>query len=474
VRANVGNGPHDRAPSAAATLRSIAPSVFLPALVYEIGNGAVAPIIALTALDVGASPSTAGYLLALLGVGQVLGNVPSASLADRIGDRRAMVVAAGLAVLALFGCLVAPSLLILGGALLLIGMCNATFYLARQSYVSEVVPVDLRARALSTLGGSHRIGLFIGPFLGAAAIGLTNLRAAYVVAMISTLAAALLLIVIPDQEKAADRPPAARGGMSAYAVLASHRRLFATLGFAVLAVGAVRAARQTVLPLWAEHIGLGPEQTSLIFGIASAVDMALFYPAGKMMDRFGRLSIALPSMLLLGTAVMVLPLTGAAVSFTLVAVIMSFANGIGAGIMMTLGADAAPTNNRIRFLSIWRVMSDSGNAAGPVAVSIVATAWTLAAGIVTIGSAGLLAAWGLAAWAPRYSPYATRAMVRDRRRATVPDPTAAAAAAAADAAAADAAAAAADAATDDAATDDDVAIVRRLFPNSGSANSRSS
>ncbi len=398
------------------TLRSIAPSVFLPAMVYEIGNGAIAPIIALTALDVGASPSTAGYMLALLGVGQVLGDVPSAWLADRIGDRHAMIAAAAIAVLALLGCLVAQSLIMLGIALIVIGMCNATYYLARQSYLTEVVPVDLRARAMSTLGGSHRIGLFIGPFVGAAAIGFFGLKAAYVVAMVTATTAALLLVVIPDAARADDRPPAVRGGVSASAMFTAHRRLFATLGLAVLAVGAVRAARQTVLPLWAEHIGLGPEKTSLIFGIASAVDMALFYPAGKVMDRHGRLAVALPSLSILGVAMMVLPLTSGEMMLALVAIIMSFGNGIGSGIMMTIGADVAPADNRTRFLSIWRVMSDSGNAAGPVVVSVVATVWTLAAGITVIGSAGLLATGALALWTPRYSPYATRAMVRASRR----------------------------------------------------------
>lgn len=404
------------APSAAVTLRSIAPSVFLPALVYEIGNGAIAPVIAITALDLGASPSKAGYLLALLGIGQILGDVPSSAFADRVGDRHAMVTAAGVAVLALFSCLLAPSLLVLGLALLVVGMCNATFYLARQSYLSEVAPVVLRARAMSTLGGSHRIGLFIGPFVGAAAISLTSLRAAYVVAMIAASAAALLLLLIPDVPAAGDVPIATRGGVSARAMLARHQRLFATLGFAVLAVGAVRAARQTVLPLWAEHIGLNPETTSLVFGIASAVDMALFYPAGKVMDQLGRLAVAVPSMVIIGLSMMALPLTGGVVTLTLVATLMSNGNGIGSGIMMTLGADVAPANSRIRFLSIWRVMSDSGNAAGPVVVSVVATVWSLASGIVAIGSAGVLAAAGLTTWAPKYSPYATRAMVRARRQ----------------------------------------------------------
>jgi MFS family permease len=397
------------------TLRSIAPSVFLPALVYEIGNGAIAPVIALTALDLGASPGTAGFMLALLGVGQILGDVPAARLADRIGDRHAMVLAAGVAVVCVLGCLLAGSLLVLGPALLVIGASNSTFYLARQSYLTEVAPVTLRARAMSTLGGSHRIGLFLGPFVGAAAIGLLGLRGAYVVAMVAATSAAVLLLVVHDVETSGARP--VRGGVSPREMLSRYRALFATLGLAVLAVGAVRAARQTVLPLWGDHLGLGPGQTSLVFGIASAVDMALFYPAGKVMDRYGRLAVALPSMLILGGAMMAIPLTHGVVTLTVVAMIMSFGNGIGSGIMMTLGADTAPADARTQFLAVWRLFSDSGNAAGPVVVSVVALFSTLAAGIVAIGSVGLLAAVALGIWVPRWSPYATPRSTREHRAA---------------------------------------------------------
>src|SRR3954470_3010748 len=196
------------------TLRSMAPSVFLPALVYEIGNGAVAPVVAITALDLGASAGTAGFLVALLGIGQLLGDLPSASLAARLGDRHAMVVAAGVATAAMFGCFLAPSLLLFGACLLVLGMCNATFYLARQSYLTEIAPIDLRARALSMLGGSHRVGLFIGPFVGAAVISLTSLRSAYLVAVVTAVAAAVLLLVIQDIETAApaQRPAGSRPG----------------------------------------------------------------------------------------------------------------------------------------------------------------------------------------------------------------------------------------------------------------------
>jgi MFS family permease len=391
--------------------------VFLPALVYEIGNGAITPIVALTALDLGASPSTAGYMVALLGIGQVLGDLPSAPLVNRIGERRTMLVGAGVAAAAFGVCLIARSLLLLGIALAVTGVCNAAFYLARQSYLTEVVPAPLRARAMSTLGGAHRVGLFIGPFIGAAAITLVATpRAAYAVAVGAALAAGVLLVVVADPA-VPPGPVSGRAGVRVDVAPDRQSQVFATLGLAVLAVGAVRTARQTVLPLWAEHIGLSAGQTSLIFGITAAVDMALFYPAGKVMDRAGRLSIALPSMLILGAAVMAVPLTGTSGWLTLVATVMSFANGLGAGIIMTLGADAAPAGNPARFLSRWRLMSDTGNAAGPIVVSVVAGIWTLAGGIVANGSVGLLAAWGLAAWTSKYSPYATRAMTRQRRSA---------------------------------------------------------
>jgi MFS family permease len=399
-----------------AVLRRIAPSVLLPALVYEIGNGAIAPILALVALAEGASPSVAGVLLSMLGIGRIAGDIPSAWLADRLGDRRAMLVAAAVTAAGLVVCWAVPSIWALAVALLVIGACTATFYLARQTYLSESVSLHLRARALSTLAGAHRVGIFIGPFLGAAAIHLWGTRAAFGVAVAATVATAVLLLVVPNTERADDRPPARRGGTSAWTMFVRHRRLFLTLGLAVFLVGAVRAARQTVLPLWADHIGLSATATSLIFGIANAADMSLFYPSGLVMDRLGRLWVAIPAMVLLGVGMVALPLSRGVVTMGVVAIGMSVGNGIGSGIMMTLGADTAPRNDRTSFLSIWRLLGDTGNAVGPLVPAAGAAFATLAIGISVTGLIGLAAAAGLGRWVPRYSPYATAAMAREHRR----------------------------------------------------------
>jgi MFS family permease len=394
------------------SLRSYAASSFLPAMIYEIGNGAVAPVLVTTATALGASTGLAAFSVSLLGIGRVLGDVPAAWIADRFGDRRSMLGAAVLAFFCFFVCIIAPTLLILDIDLIVLGMTSATFYIARQAYLLDVVPLPMRARAQSTLAGSHRIGLFIGPFLGAAAISLWDVRGAYVVAMASAAAAAVVLFLVRDAEVHGVLDIKTRGTGNPVRALRTHLKLFLTLGFAVAAVGAIRQARQIVLPLWAQHIGLSPAQTSIVFGIASAVDMVLFYPSGKIMDRWGRLAIAIPSMVVMAIGMFLLVLTRGIVALAVVSTLVSFGNGIGSGIMQTIGADAAPDEGRRPFLGIWRLYGDTGQAVGPLIVSVVAGVATLALGIVSVGFIGLLAAVGLAVWVPKFSSFGTPRAVR--------------------------------------------------------------
>jgi MFS family permease len=383
------------------------PNAFLPTLIFETGMGALAPVLALSARALGGSVGAAGLILALLGVGQILGDVPAGALAARVGDRKAMLIAAGIAAAALCGCALSRSVWQLGLAVTATGATNAVFNLARQAYLTEVIPVELRARALSTLGGMVRIGAFIGPFIGAAVLTVYPVRAVYWLALLCTALAATVLLIVPDLAEPAASGPGGTAPVSVRSVVGAHYRIFLTLGLAVVLVGSVRATRQTVLPLWAEHLGLSPATTSVIFGIAGLVDTLTFYPSGKVMDRAGRLWIAVPSMLVLGLTQAVLPLTHSLVSLTVVAMLMGFGNGIGSGLLMTLGADVAPPQTRSQFLGVWRLCADSGSAGGPLIVSAAASLGSLASGIITMGAVGVLAAGALLRWVPRYSPFAT-------------------------------------------------------------------
>ncbi|WP_405584743.1 MFS transporter [Streptomyces sp. NBC_01190] len=386
------------------SLKSLIPAVFLPVLIFETGMGALAPVLALSGRALGASVGAAGLVLALVGVGQILGDIPAGALAARLGDRNAMLIASCVTAVTLSGCALARNVWELGVAVTLTGASNAVIVLARQSYLTEVVPPALRARAMSTLGGMGRVGAFVGPFLGAAVLAGHPVRDIYWLALLCTAVTAVVLLAVPDVGGAA---PAAGGKpVPVRSVLRDHRRVFLTLGLAVLLVGSVRATRQTVLPLWAEHLGQSASSTSVVFGIAGLIDTLTFYPSGKVMDRAGRLWIAVPSMLVLGGAQAFLPLTHSLTTLTVVAMVMGFGNGIGSGILMTLGADVAPKETRSQFLGVWRLCADSGSAGGPLVVSAAASLGSLAAGITVMGAVGVAAAGALLRWVPRYSAFA--------------------------------------------------------------------
>jgi MFS family permease len=279
------------------------------------------------------------------------------------------------------------------------------FGLARQSYLTEAVPIQFRARALSTLGGVMRIGLFIGPFLAAAAIHPLGLAGAYWVGIGSLLAAAVLAAQMPDlvhhAARHADPRTTDTSAPTILSIARDHRRLFMTVGVGVLLVSAVRASRQVVIPLWADHIGLAASTASIIYGLAGGIDMLVFYPAGKVMDRKGRNWVAVPSMAIMGFALLLTPLTHAAVTLLLASLLVGFGNGIGSGMVMTLGADYSPPSGRAHFLGVWRLLSDIGSSGGPALLSMLTALLSLAAGIVATGLLGLVAAGVLWYWIPR-------------------------------------------------------------------------
>jgi len=384
--------------SPAFSLRSIALPAFGPTVLFCLGEGAVLPVVVLSARELGASAALSALLVTLIGVGSWLFNIPASLITIRIGERWAITGAGAIGALALAAAALAPrlhqGLWLLAVAMTIVGMATSVFNLARQKYLTEAVPVEFRARALSTLGGSTRIGVFIGPFVGAGAMQFLGIAGAYWVGAVAMAAAAGLSLTIPDLvAKGAGTPGVATGPEPTLRSVASaHAQVLFAVGTGVLLLAALRASRQVVIPLWADHLGLDATHASLIYGVSGAIDMLVFYPAGKLMDRKGRLWVALPSTVVMGISLFLIPLSGGFVGLGLAAMLIGFGNGISSGLVMTLGADFSPERGRGQFLGLWRFIADAGSTGGPMLLSAMTAAVSLAAGIWSCGVLGLAAA----------------------------------------------------------------------------------
>ena len=409
--------------------RSIALPALLPTLLFSIGEGAIIPIIPVVAGNLGATLAIAGLVAAILMIGELVGDIPSGWLVSRIGERPAMIGASFLSVIGLVICVLAPNPLALGFGIFFIGLSTAVFALARHAFMTSFVPISHRARALSTLGGIFRAGAFIGPFITAAAISLSGLAAsAFWIHIVACLAAATILILLPDPTKSFGTVRTVRGddgkqlregealvadeSKGLFRTIHDNRGVLGKLGTGAALIGAMRASRAVILPLWAVSIGLDEAHTAIIIGIAGAIDFALFYTSGQIMDRWGRLASALPSMLGLGIGHIVLSFTHdvtANVSwFVFAAMFMSLANGLGSGILMTLGADLADKQNPAPFLGAWRFTGSLGSAGAPLLVSALTAAVSLSLAAGVLGVLGLVGAGILVRYVPRYVPRAKR------------------------------------------------------------------
>jgi MFS family permease len=405
--------------------RSIILPAYLPTLLFSLGEGAIIPVIPVVATERGASLALAGLIAAMLMVGELIGDLPAGWLVARIGERNAMIGAALLAVIGVLIALAAPTTLALGIGVFLLGLATAVFGLARHAFLTSYVPAGVRARALSTLGGVFRAGWAVGPFVAAALIASTGSpESVFWVLVVACFAVVVVLLVLPDPERVFGAARLARAASGAgrtegeieadaashgvFRAIATHREVLARIGSGIGLLAAIRASRTVILPLWAVSIGMPPETAALVIGISGAIDFALFYVSGQLMDRFGRLWGAIPGLVGLAIGHLVLAFThdlpDAAAWFTGVAVLFGVANGLSSGVILTLGADLAPKAHPAPFLGAYRTIADAGGAAAPLVVAAITSAVSIMAASATMGVVGFVGAAVMWRYVPRYVP----------------------------------------------------------------------
>lgn len=425
-------------------LRRYAPMIYGPAILFSLGRGAILPLIPLMAVRLGADLPTSGIVASAIVVGQLIGNLPAGWLVVKAGERMTMVLSGAIAFAGVIGMIVAQELVLFTAAIFVIGICSAAFGLARHAFMTTRVPLNFRARSLSLLGGAARFGMFVGPFVGALLLGLTGQESSAAWSFAVCLVACVALVWFgPDPEAelaAAEASAAAAGSLKSELPAADtgdvvtgaiglpqrqqptsagvfrtswhYRGVLAKLGLAASLLSAIRSARQVVLPLWGVSIGLDAQTISLVVGISGAIDFALFYASGQVMDRFGRLWAALPSMLLMGAGFFALAFTHdsmqSAMWFAMFAAVIGVGNGLSSGILMTLGADVAPQHDPAPFLGAWRTLTDAGAAVAPLLFSGLAAVATVGVATATMGVFGLVGALGFLRWIPRYVPRGER------------------------------------------------------------------
>ncbi|MCY3883357.1 MAG: MFS transporter [Gammaproteobacteria bacterium] len=372
------------------TLSSLSVSIYLPSMLTAIGRGGALVALPLYALDQGGGPFLAALVVGLRSAGTMVSNVPSSQLAAIQSDKAVMLLGLVTMAISAIGLASFSSLAFLCGSAFLLGAGSGSWIVARLLHITESVRLEQRGRTISVMAGIERAGALIGPALAGFAI--QSFGYVYVFAGIGCLFLAAFLLCLWKTTKIKVRT-SSRVSIGVVQITVRFYQVFLKSGSVMLCLSYLRNARIFLIPVWGAAIGLSPSEIGLVMSLSSAIDMMMFLPAGYVLDTFGRKINLISSLVLMSCSTVVLPLAGSFVPFLVVAMIAGLGNGLGTGIVMTLGGDLSPRYGRSQFLGVWRLVGDIGGVVSPFAIGMIAQSASM---LVACAFSGLFGFAGVA------------------------------------------------------------------------------
>ncbi len=391
--------------------------IYLPVFFVATGLSASVPGFPQYVGALGADLAAVGVLVSLLGIGNVLADLPAGAFVHKFGGQRIILFACMLSGLAALGTAVTASLFLIAVFRVAIGLSHAAVLIGTMAYVRGSIPAHKRGRALAFAGGAVRLGFFAGPTIGGFVTESAGLPATFLVqaAMAATAVASLVIFgrlkESPAQKSPGEPKHAAVNALND--VLRRRGPQLLVVAFSIFTLMLMRRARDIILPLWGTHLGLGVSTIGAVVGASAGIELLLFAPAGWLIDNAGRRPTMALCLAVMAAAIMALRFATGGRGYLVAALAIGLGNGFGSGIVMTLGTDFAPDKAVGPFLGLWRLFGDSGSAVGPIAVGALAAALTLPASLLITGGLGLCAAMTMIAFGPETRDNSTRTASKD-------------------------------------------------------------
>ena len=339
--------------------------VILLAFVLMIGTGIVLPILPLFARSFGGGYDDAGIFVAAYSGARLVADLLGGRLIDRVGERAAAV--SGLALLAL-ACILtalassfALAAMFWSGA----GVGSAIVFAAMYSLLLKRVPKSRMARTLSVFYGAFNVGVVAGGFLaGVIAHELGIESPLFFAAGVAVLSALLYVRFVPARHENDALP--------------GIRAILRTPGFGMVLAAQfaylwmIVSVFDTLLPLFADSLGVSTIGIGAIFAVALAAELLVLYPAGHLADSRGRRYVLAPALLAFGVTTAAVGFSSSPVILGLLMALLGVASGFAGVPPGAMLADVIPSSSSGTAVGIFRFAGDLGFTLGPLVAGFAA------------------------------------------------------------------------------------------------------
>jgi DHA1 family multidrug resistance protein-like MFS transporter len=336
------------------------------------------PVLPLLAQSLGADPAAIGLIAAASTVTGIATSLLAGRLSDRFG-RRPLLIFSGIVFATapfLYLFVTSPTELALVRAYH--GLATAVFGPVASAYVTDIAPVR-RGERLGYFSSAQLAGRSIAPAIGGVLIAVGSWEWVYLasaVAGVGVLAGMWPLREADPVEDGIDPIEAEveGGGVASPAILATS---VAEAG-QYFAFGAIEA----FLPLYALSVGVTPAVIGLLFAAQVGIRTLSRPLFGRLSDARGRHRPILTGLLVSAGATALLPFTTEWIGLLALSSVFGLGLSVAQAATQALVADAAPERERGAALGLMSTIMDIGQAAGPIAVGLLVSAFSYRAGFM--------------------------------------------------------------------------------------------
>jgi len=345
--------------------------------VNQLGFGAVIPVLPLYAQSFGVSQAAIGATVAVYGLSRVFLSLPTGWIANRLGRRTALLTGGLVSALGNLWCAAAGSYEELVLARFLAGAGAGIVLTAGMIVLADITSTATRGRSMAIYQGVFLFAVGIGPFPGGYLAERFSLETPFLVYGIASVAAALVGWFGVSETRGMDR--LGTSTLRAASLREQLLLLAGNVGFLLVClIGLINAAARTgalfsVVPVLArDRLALTATEIGFGFALGSIIGLVVTYPAGALVDHYGRKAVIVPATVLTGFSMLAFSIAPSYFWFLFATGLWGGASAASGAAPAAYAADSAPSGMNAAAMGGYRMLSDMGYVLGPILLGVLA------------------------------------------------------------------------------------------------------
>jgi MFS family permease len=328
-----------RPPPALTWLMALYLTVLL-SIFNQMGMKGSKMLVALHAIDLGASPLAIGALVSTYGVFPLLLALYAGKVSDRMGVRRPMMFGSLLIVVGLLLPLARPVLPVMYAAVAMIGVGSLFFQVSSHNLIGAIGGPDARTANFGTFALGASISSFLAPLLVGFIIDHAGHRPAYgalaLVVMVPFICLASYAGFIPAHVKGGSKEGAPGG-----ARLLQDPALRRTVLTSALIITGIELFSFYV-PIYGRSIGLSASTIGIVIGMQAAAAFAVRLWMPRLASHYGERKVLTASLVIAGVTYFAFPLVEQAVLLGMISFVLGLGLGCGQPLSIVLIYNQSP------------------------------------------------------------------------------------------------------------------------------------